>query len=151
MTTFLKDRTYWLALIAPILFWVTLLLFAEAPSDFRWPLKTPLPFLLLAVVYPVLEEIAFRGWLQENLHRYFKHGTWGGFSKANILTSIVFTAFHFLYHAPLWAASVFVPSLIFGYFKDRHQSLVSPIVLHVYYNTGYYLLFFNPHFQGFAD
>jgi len=99
---------------------------------------------LPALVYPVLEEIVFRGGLQEVLQRYVRGRAIGPITVANIGTSVVFTALHFLYHAPLWAAAVFIPSLIFGYFKDSYRRLAPPIVLHVFYNTGYYWLFAAP-------
>ena len=31
-----------------------------------------------------------------------------------------------------------LPSLLFGYFKDRYRSLTIPIILHVFYNAGYF-------------
>ncbi|UCE89393.1 MAG: JDVT-CTERM system CAAX-type protease [Pseudomonadota bacterium] len=83
----------------------------------------------------------FRGLLQEQLQRALRGGTVVPLSGANIVTSAVFTALHFLYHAPAWAAAVFVPSLIFGYFKDKTGRLGIPVALHVFYNSGYYWLF----------
>lgn len=50
-------------------------------------------------------------------------------------------ALHFLYRPLPWAALVFVPSLIFGYFKDKYHGLSAPIQLHIFYNTGYYWIF----------
>ena len=58
-----------------------------------------------------------------------------------VLTSLLFTALHFINHAPLWAAAVFFPSLVFGFFKDRTGKLAAPIILHVFYNSGYFWLF----------
>ncbi len=99
-------------------------------------------FLLLAVVYPVLEEIVFRGGLQKQLHRWL-NTSWriGVVSLPNLLTSLVFSAMHLFYHPPLWAAAVVLPSLVFGYFKDKYSGLAAPIALHISYNTGYYWLF----------
>ena len=53
---------------------------------------------------------------------------------------LVFTALHFVNHPPPWAAAVLLPSLLFGYFRDRHGSVLPAIVLHVFYNAGYFLL-----------
>jgi membrane protease YdiL (CAAX protease family) len=39
---------------------------------------------------------------------------------------------------------VFFPSLVFGLFKDRTQRLLAPILLHVFYNAGYFWLFAAP-------
>ena len=38
-------------------------------------------------------------------------------------------------------AAVIVPSLIFGYFRDRHGNIHAAVVLHVFYNAGYLWLF----------
>jgi membrane protease YdiL (CAAX protease family) len=107
-----------------------------------WPLHTPMIFLLVALIYPVLEELVFRGALQGALYRQpWGRRSLGQVSLANLLTSLVFAGFHLFYHAPLWAALVLFPSLIFGYFRDRYQSVVPAIVLHVFYNAGYFWLF----------
>jgi hypothetical protein len=50
-------------------------------------------------------------------------------------------------HPPLAAISVMIPSLIFGHFRDRYnaapyQHLAAPIGLHIWYNSGYFLLFY---------
>jgi membrane protease YdiL (CAAX protease family) len=92
----------------------------------------------------VLEEIVFRGALQDTCHRYLKPHALGPISLANVVTSLVFMALHFFYHPMPWAVSVIAPSLVFGYFKDRHRSLSAPIQLHSFYNAGYYWLFGVP-------
>lgn len=104
-----------------------------------WPLAQWWPLLLALVVYPVLEEFIFRGGLQPWLAQFLP-AVRGPLSWANLLTSLVFCALHFLFHPPLWAAGVFAPSLVFGYFRERHQGLVSPVLLHASYNASYYLL-----------
>ena len=63
-----------------------------------------------------------------------------GFTLANLATSVLFTALHFVSHPPLWAAGVLLPSLLYGYFRDRHDSVYPAIALHVFYNAGYFLL-----------
>ena len=139
-----RDATFWAALAAGIVFWGLLIVMTRPVLDWEWPLRYPLAFLLPALVYPVLEEIVFRGGLQELLQRYFRGRAIGPVSLANVGTSVVFAALHFFYHAPLWAAAVFIPSLIFGYFKDSYRRLAPPILLHVFYNTGHYWLFAAP-------
>ena len=66
------------------------------------------------MVYPLLEEIVFRGLVQELVHEYISAHSLGPLSVANLLTSLLFTGMHFFYHAPVWAALVFLPSLVFG-------------------------------------
>lgn len=90
---------------------------------------------------PVLEELLFRGVVQGQLQRYFHSGaTVLGLSRANWISSLLFTGMHFLHHPPLWAAGVLLPSLVFGFFRDRHNSVVPSIVLHGIYNAQFLFL-----------
>ena len=123
------------------MFWVGLYLVIQPELVLDWPLGNPWGLVIPALVYPVLEEIVFRGGLQTAFHKVFQSPPLGPVSLANLGTSIVFTVVHFVYHAPLWAVSIFIPSLIFGYLKDRYHSLRSPIAVHIFYNLGYYWLF----------
>ncbi|MDN5937271.1 MAG: JDVT-CTERM system glutamic-type intramembrane protease [Salinisphaera sp.] len=103
-------------------------------------LHYPAQVLLLAIlVYPLLEEWLFRGLLQPWIAGCFHHAL-GPLSAANALTSAAFAALHLLYHPPLWAAAVFLPSLVFGYFRERNGGVAAPVVLHGGYNAAYYLL-----------
>jgi membrane protease YdiL (CAAX protease family) len=136
----LRDRHLYLALGAGALFWLALA--ATGAARPLAPVRLlSWPYLYLAVAAPVLEELAFRGalmgWLAE--------ARWGrrrllGLSGANWAASVVFTAIHFAYHPPLWAAAVLAPSLVYGHLRDRHGSVVPAILLHVAYNAGYFAL-----------
>jgi membrane protease YdiL (CAAX protease family) len=84
----------------------------------------------------VLEEIVFRGLLQELVRDLLSRAMYGPLTVANLLTSLCFTGAHF-FHPPLEAALVFFPSLVFGFFKERTDSLVAPVLLHAFYNAGY--------------
>jgi membrane protease YdiL (CAAX protease family) len=89
----------------------------------------------LIVFYPVIEELAFRGVIQEFIASKTKQNPYFFFlSVANILTSVLFVLMHFVHHVPLWALLVFVPSLIFGYFKDQYKHILPSIFLHMFYN-----------------
>jgi hypothetical protein len=123
---------------------VLYLLLRPASLQLTWPLAAPIDYLLPVLFYPVLEEVVFRGLLQELAQEYISRRTLGPISHANLLTSLVFTGFHFVNHAPLWAALVFFPSLVFGFFKDRYGTLTAPILLHGFYNAGFLLLFMAP-------
>lgn len=98
-------------------------------------------FLKVILVFPLLEEYLFRGVLQDALANrpWGKHRVCRVFSSANIITSLVFTAAHTLYHSPLWAASVFIPSLLFGCFKDQYGTITYSVLLHMLFNGGYYV------------
>lgn len=182
---FFEDRQFWLALAAAPICWAGLFLLGMPIREQALPLLT---LLLGMLLNPLLEEIVFRGGLQEWLYRrhalmrrrvdsavldWFRHrrrkpdtpdaadsaaeldgamsgdSDWpkaqssmsGGISLANLLTSLVFAAVHLLRQPPLWAALIFLPSLVFGWARDRHETLLSPILLHVCYNAGFIWLF----------
>jgi membrane protease YdiL (CAAX protease family) len=140
-----RDSFFWLAIMAGPICWLLLyLLLQPASPQWTWPLADPAAYLLPVVFYPVLEEVVFRGLLQELAREYISRRSFGPLSLANLLTSLVFTGFHFLNHAPLWAALVFFPSLVFGFFKDRHGTLTAPVLLHGFYNAGFLLIFTMP-------
>ncbi len=136
----LRDRLFCAAILAAQIVLAILYLVLRSPVEFDWICREPLHFTLVIFVYPVLEEIVFRGWLQESLHRRISYSV-SGISAANIMTSIVFSLFHFINHRPVWAAAVIVPSIVFGYFRDRYESVMPAIVLHVIYNVTYFILF----------
>ncbi len=137
---FYKDPPFLLALGAGGLFW--LLLARLRPLTPMAPRQVlSMPFLFLVVWQPWVGEILFRGFLQGTWSR----SRWGeraflGITGANALVSLLFVSAHFLTHPPLWAASVFFPSLLFGYFRDRSGSLYPSIFLHMFYNGGYFYL-----------
>jgi hypothetical protein len=137
-----KDLQYGAAIAAAPFFWGILLLIGYAPAGLSFPLDEPQAFLRFTLIYPVLEELVFRGLIQEN----FLRASWGKrqiakVSVANVATSVLFATSHLLFHSPLRAAGVFFPSLIFGYFRDRYGRIVPSICLHVFYNSGYMLFF----------
>lgn len=132
----LGDPHFVLALAAGVLFWLGLAKLGATGSFPGWA-----PLLWLALLLPLLEELLFRGLVQGKLLAL----AWGkrqfaSFTLANLLTSGLFTALHFASHPPLWAAGVLLPALLFGYFRDRHDSVYPAIALHVFYNAGYFLL-----------
>lgn len=90
----------------------------------------------LILFYPVVEEFAFRGVIQEYIATKTKqYPSFYYLTVANMLTSVLFVAMHFVHHTPLWAMLVFVPSLIFGYFKEQYGHVGASIFLHMFYNA----------------
>ncbi len=137
-----RDGYFGAAMLAAPLFWVARLVRTRPAVDLTWPVSAPLAFLLPALAYPVLEEIAFRGALQGALWKSrLANYTWGPVSAPNLLTSMAFVVAHLFWQAPYVALSVSVPSLIFGYFRDRYRNIAPAVLLHVFYNTGFVLLF----------
>jgi uncharacterized protein len=137
-----SDKRLVAAAAAAPVFWVVLYFFTRPAMNLLWPIQEPGPFLSLALLYPILEELAFRGFLQGWLaETRWGARQWCGLSTANAITSTAFAAAHLYSHPWQWAATTFFPSLVFGFFRDRDRRLGVPIGLHVFYNGGYYWLF----------
>jgi membrane protease YdiL (CAAX protease family) len=99
--------------------------------EFHWTL-----WLSLVIWHPVIEEVLFRGILQGQLYKTkWGHHSWYGISAANVVTSVMFAAIHMVKNPPLFAASIFIPSLLFGYFRDRCHSVYPSILLHAAFNA----------------
>ncbi len=134
---------FWIACLAAIIFWLAYgYYFAPEKTN-----TTPTHFnlLLLIIIFPVLEEIVFRGLIQESIQQllannHLKTRLCWRISRANLITSLFFSVAHLWSQSTLWALAIIVPSVIFGYFKDRYQSLLPSIWLHIFYNLGFYLL-----------
>lgn len=136
-----RDPQFALAALAAPAVWLALYAAAQTPLNPGWVLGDPMRFASLAVAWPLLEEIVFRGAIQPRLART----SWGarenwGITTANVATSLAFAAAHLVAHAPALAAATFCPSVVFGYFRDRYGSIVPAAVLHVFYNAGWVLL-----------
>jgi len=138
--TQLKDPHFLLAVLLGPVVWVVLWLFVRGAGG-----SLTLLWLINGVLlYPLLEELAFRGFLQgwllerERMRRQFV-----GITLANVITSALFAMAHLINQPPLWAASVVFPSLVFGYFRDRHQSIVPSFLLHAWYNAGFFLVVYG--------
>lgn len=136
------DKHFGAAILAAPLFWLALSCFTAPTTNWLHPLSAPVLFLTRTVIYPILEELLFRGALQGILlSRGAGRLRWCGVSAANLVTSLLFVALHLLSHPASWAAATGIPSLIFGHFRERTNSLRIPIALHILYNTGYFWIF----------
>ena len=97
--------------------------------------------LSLLIWQPFWEELMFRGILQGQLRRLaWARQQWLGLSLANGLVAVGFAALHLRHHAPLLAAAIVLPALVFGWFRDRYDSILPGLVLHSAYNLGYLLV-----------
>ncbi|MGE3977251.1 MAG: JDVT-CTERM system glutamic-type intramembrane protease [Nitrospira sp.] len=98
-------------------------------------------FLSFALWQPLFEELLFRGIVQGHLLQSLaRQKTWLGLSTANLLTSFLFSLAHLAGHSVSWSLLVFVPSLCFGFVRDRFGSVYPSLALHAFYNAGYFLL-----------
>ncbi|MFT6878455.1 MAG: membrane protease YdiL (CAAX protease family) [Granulosicoccus sp.] len=98
--------------------------------------------LLLVIAYPILEEIVFRGAIQGALLKQaaLRHSI-AGISIACVIASSLFATAHLLQQTAGWAALILLPSMLFGWARERHKTLYSPILLHMTYNAGFIGIF----------
>lgn len=87
--------------------------------------------LLVVVVAPIAEEFIFRGLLYGVAKRF------GGRIPACIATSMLFSAIHL---NPVAIVPLFVLSVIFTLAYERSGSLWTPIVMHMLFNGGQFLV-----------
>lgn len=140
-TGFLRERRFMTALLVPALFAGIYLAFHERAPALAWIVDMPLFFASRVLLWPVLEELVFRGAIQGWLRRNpGSRRTLAGVSGANLLTSLLFGALHLVYHPWHQALAVIAPSLVFGYFRDRHGSTLPGMVLHSLYNLGFFMV-----------
>ena len=136
-----RDPRFLAALAAGPVAWGLLAIFLPVTMDPGWPATRLWLFLSLVLLYPVLEEIVFRGLLQGwLLDRDWGRRRFGPLTAANGITAVAFALVHLLNQPPGWAAAVLLPALVFGYFREVH-GLWSAILLHVFYNLGFIWLF----------
>ena len=141
---FWRDAQFYLALLAGLIVLTVLYFFFPLHTNI---IRTGQWGLLLSLILwqPFGEELLFRGIIQGQLHQLpWGQHSWLHLSAANLLTSFAFVALHLVYHPSLWAVAIFFPSLVFGYFRERHQSLYPAFALHSLYNLGY-LVTASPH------
>jgi membrane protease YdiL (CAAX protease family) len=93
----------------------------EVQQAIRMPMQLPASLLLIGCLYPLAEELAFRGllfgWLE---------GRWGG-RVAFVASSIAFAAAHW---EPANIMRALLPGLLFGWLRWRSNSIVPSLVAH---------------------
>ena len=127
------DSYFYFAVILGPISWFSLSFFLNTQPN----LQITSFLLLQAFAWPLVEVILFRGYLQHYLVQSLRKN----YQLAIVLTSLVFSLCHLSAHSLLWSSSVFLPSLVFGYFYHKYQSIVPAYILHAWYNLGFFLLF----------
>ncbi len=93
------------------------------------------------LVYPVVEELVFRGILQGQVlqltTRDGRARRAGPVSWANMLVTLAFVALHLRAQPLAWALAVAVPSLVLGHLRERFASVWPPVLVHAVYNAGF--------------
>ena len=142
---FHRDRHFYAAVFAGLVVLATIYLFMPVYKG-EIGIRECSMFAALVIWQPFWEELLFRGIIQGQLSKQ----PWGRraflrISNANIISSIAFAVTHIAYDPGLRSIMIFVPSLVFGYFRDRHNSIYSAYVLHGFYNLGYlFVVFVKP-------
>jgi membrane protease YdiL (CAAX protease family) len=102
-------------------------------------------FLLLSlVVAPVLEELAFRGAVQDACAialRRFGSPDGVAVSGANVMTSIAFCACHLPHHSIGLACAILLPSLLLGRIREATGAFRPCILMHAWFNACFLALF----------
>ena len=137
---FHRDSAFLLLLALGPMAWLSIIWFFPFQPLSRHVIWSP-AFFSIALWQPVFEELLFRGIVQGHLLQSMaRQKTWFGLSTSNLLTSFLFSLAHLAGHSISWSLLVFVPSLCFGFVRDRFGSVYPSIALHAFYNTGYFLL-----------
>jgi membrane protease YdiL (CAAX protease family) len=141
----IRDKEFGLAISGALLFWAVVWLTLQRGSNavsLSWPAVAPIDLIYLTLLAPILEEMAFRGMIQGFIYDKSRgRMALPLISAANLATSLLFAGWHLIGHSPAWAVSVLIPSLVFGYFRDKYRNLLPSTFLHIFYNAGYFLLF----------
>ena len=137
---FYRDSVFLLLLALGPMAWFSMIAFFTF-QPLPWHAIWSPGFLSVTLWQPLFEELLFRGIVQGYLLQSMPgQKTWFGLSTANLLTSFLFSLAHLANHSISWSLLVFVPSLCFGFVRDRFGSIYPAIALHAFYNTGYFLL-----------
>jgi membrane protease YdiL (CAAX protease family) len=132
-------KMFWLAILIAISFWAVLILTADYKANLSWVIDHPETLLWYVFLMPLIEELAFRGYLQEALNKKFIQMVIAplNISLANVLTSVVFAILHLVTYQSAMAAATFFPSLVFGVAKDTYRSVLPGYLIHMLYNFGF--------------
>ena len=115
---------------------------AVAAAGYPMAMRDPLRDLTALALWSVAEEIVFRGALQPALARAFdrvlpRRLRWT-LSPANLVTSLLFAAFHLWRHPLAVAIGVFPVSLVYGEARELSGRWWPAALLHAYFNVALY-------------
>ncbi len=138
--SFFRDTAFLCLLALGPMAWLSMMGVFE-PHPLPWYSIWSSAFFSVVFWQPLFEELLFRGIIQGHvLHSLASQPSVIGLSIPNLFTSFAFSLAHLAHHSTTWSLLVFVPSLCFGLMRDRVGSVYPSIVLHVFYNAGYFLL-----------
>ena len=87
--------------------------------------------ILFLFASPLVEEYIFRGLVQKNIQKYIKYTFFSYITLSNIITSIIFTACHFVADSNFIVTTlIFIPSIYLGILYDQYKSIKQPFFAH---------------------
>lgn len=105
----------------------------ELERDFEHPVLFVLMAITVTTIVPFVEELLFRGFMQNWLRKYIGRG------RAIFLTAFIFACFHYSHGQGIGnfelIISLFSLSLFLGYIYERQQTLWASIGLHSTFNA----------------
>lgn len=141
MKPFYKEKLFWgLMSIGP----VSLIFFYIFKGGFsaKWSSNDIGRFLQITVLASLVEEIVFRGFVYHLLEKikFFREDSWF-ITKRNLLVSLLNSVARGVVVAPIWFRASLLPSLIFGYARERFGTVTAPLLIHLNFTVWYYLFF----------
>lgn len=130
--------------------WVAARLYLHLYFSYRLPVDfgDRVIWQFLGVALP--EELFFRGWLQTRLNQLFGR-PWKLFGAhlgpGLFIAALAFASAHLIIHHHPLHLIVFFPGLLFGLFRERSDSIFSPVLAHGLGNASFLLV---QNFAGFA-
>jgi len=106
--------------------------YGAAHFAWRWPTKFPLKILDQLLVVALPEEFFYRGYFQQRLKLRFGPGApVAGIraGRAFLLAQVLFALGHLVEPYP-WRLAVFFPALLFGWLREKTDSLPAGILYH---------------------
>ena len=135
----------WCAVIGSLALWVGVSFVLGVGPSLSWVLDQIPLFLMLCVIGPALEEVVFRGYFFELIQRR-QLSVWLDrliirVSVANLVTTFAFVLMHVFFRGIESGLMVVVPSLILGRIKEVYGGVWFCIIVHAFWNLGWFSLF----------
>ena len=133
-----RSRAFLVSLGMALPVWVTVFfttsagwLIPELPSKIS-------SWLWLVLVFPVAEELAFRGFLMGVLGKYLPTRGFGFVTRNNLFTSVLFSIAHAFARSLALGLLVYIPSLWLGWVREKTSSVFLCVAIHVTWNLGFF-------------
>jgi membrane protease YdiL (CAAX protease family) len=114
----------------------------QAPSGY-------IHWMIVLICAPVVEEWVFRGWLYDGFRQRLGDKVLirilysQVITRTNAITTGLFTLFHFISRDLLSAVMIIVPSIVLGGIREESNLLWPCILVHMTWNTGWFLVVAN--------